>query len=118
MGSRPDVFQDDCFEIAAGDAAEVKEDVVAELGEVLENCQRPRNVGTAITDEDGFLDSLHSASQASGGSGATDYNKVPASAVRQPRENRCRRSAAHKNFPLYPGLTPRAKFAPAAARVG
>ena len=57
--SRMDVFEDDGLEVAAGDAGEVEEDVVAVVGQVLGNRQRPGSVGAAIADENGFLDACH-----------------------------------------------------------
>ena len=58
--------QDDALEIAAGDAAEIEEDVLAMLSQVQEDRQRPRNVGAAIAEKNGLLDALHTLSLQSG----------------------------------------------------
>ena len=59
MGAGSDVFEDDALEVAAGHAVVVEEDVVAMLGEVLEDCQRPGSVGAAVADEDCLFDASH-----------------------------------------------------------
>ena len=66
MGPRSYVTEDDALEVAAGDAAIIEEDVVAMLSQVLENGQRPRNVGAAIAEKNGLLDALHILCYASG----------------------------------------------------
>ena len=48
------------LEIAAGYPVVVEKHVVAVLRKVLKNGQRPRNIGPAITEKDGFLDAIHS----------------------------------------------------------
>ena len=53
MGSGTNVSQDDAFEIAASDTCVVNEDIVAIVGEVLGNGQRPRDVGAAVAKENG-----------------------------------------------------------------
>ena len=55
------VSEYDGLEVATGDTAEINEYVIAMLGQVLKNGKRPRNVGAAITDENGFFDAFHTA---------------------------------------------------------
>src|SRR6516225_5488222 len=57
--SRSDVFQNAGLEIAAGDALEIEEHVIAMLGQVLEDRQCPGCIGAAIADENGLLDASH-----------------------------------------------------------
>ena len=54
-----DVFDDDAFEVATCDPSEVEEHVVAVARQVLGDRQRPRNVGTAIAEKHGFLNTTH-----------------------------------------------------------
>jgi hypothetical protein len=57
--SRPDVVKDDALEIAARNPGEIKEDIVLMLSQILEDRQRLRHVGPAITDENSSLDPPH-----------------------------------------------------------
>ena len=59
MRSRLDVFYYDALEIAAGDALEVEENVIALACQALEYRQRPRRICTAVAYENGFLDVSH-----------------------------------------------------------
>ena len=61
MSAGADVFKDDGFEVAAGDAVVIEENVVAVLGEVLKDGERAEGVGAAVADEDGFFDASHGA---------------------------------------------------------
>jgi len=51
-----DVAEDGLFEVAGAESVEVEEGVVAVLGEVLKERERPREIRAAVADEDGFLD--------------------------------------------------------------
>ena len=62
-----DVFQDARLEVAAGDAGVINENIVAIVGQVLGNGQRPRNIGAAIADENGLLDACHGRGNAGEG---------------------------------------------------
>ena len=59
MGPRGNVPEYDAFEVAACDAVVIEEDVIAEVSQVLENSERPRNIRAAITDKNRFLDAFH-----------------------------------------------------------
>ena len=59
VGAGADVFDDDALEVAAGYAVVVEEDVVAVMGQVLEDRAREPWVGSAVGDEDGLLDASH-----------------------------------------------------------
>ena len=61
MCAGADVFEDQGLEVASRDAVVVEEDVVAVLGQILINGERPREVGAAVAEEDGFLDASHSS---------------------------------------------------------
>lgn len=56
-----DVFEDDALEVAAGDALKIEEHVIPVLGQVLEDCQCPGEVGAPVTDKHGFLNAAHVA---------------------------------------------------------
>src|SRR5712691_2174294 len=54
-----DISENDALEVATGDAHEVEKHVVAVVGQILEDGQRPRRVGPTIAEEDGLLDASH-----------------------------------------------------------
>jgi hypothetical protein len=56
-----DVFEDDAFKVTAGDAQIIKKRVIAMVGQVLVDSQRPGSIGAPVTDEHGFLDAAHVA---------------------------------------------------------
>jgi hypothetical protein len=64
MCSGGDVSEDDALEIAAGDTVVIKKYVITVLCKVLKNRERPRDVGAAITEKDGFLDAFHTGANA------------------------------------------------------
>ena len=59
MIPRLDVLQYDLLKITTGDALEIEKHVIAVVSEVLADRQRPGNVGAAITDKNGLLDTSH-----------------------------------------------------------
>lgn len=59
MGPRGDVAEYEALEVAASDAIVIKENVIAVVSQVLENSERPGNIGAAITDKDGFINAFH-----------------------------------------------------------
>src|SRR5271167_2200901 len=59
-----DVLQDDTLEITASDATIIDEHIEAILRKVLENGQRPRDIGAAIADENRFFDLFHTTAAA------------------------------------------------------
>src|ERR1035441_3157100 len=59
MRSRSYVSEYDALEVATGDTVVIEEDVIAVLSQILENSERPRNVGAAITEKNCLLDSFH-----------------------------------------------------------
>lgn len=59
VGAGMDVFENDRFEVAAGETGVVHKHVIAVVVQVLENGQRPREVGAAVADEDSLLDARH-----------------------------------------------------------
>jgi hypothetical protein len=59
MRSRRDVSENDPLEIATGDTVEVKKYVIPVVGQILKNRERPRDVGAALTKENGFLNAFH-----------------------------------------------------------
>jgi hypothetical protein len=59
MSPGTDVFHDDAFEVTAGNAAVINKNIIAMLGEVLENRQHPGNVGATIADKNRSLEMWH-----------------------------------------------------------
>jgi hypothetical protein len=55
------VSEYDALEVAPGDTIVIEEDIIAVLSQVLENSECSRNVGAAITEENGFLDAFHTS---------------------------------------------------------
>jgi hypothetical protein len=45
-----------CSKSTSGNAIKIEENIIAVMGQVLEDRQRPGSVFTAITDENGFFD--------------------------------------------------------------
>ena len=58
MGARGDVAEDCALEVAGANPIVVNEDVVLLLRKVLPDRERPGEVGAAVADEDGLLDTL------------------------------------------------------------
>ena len=47
------------LKVTAGDALKVEKRVIAVMGQVMEDSQRPGGVGAPVTDKHGFLDAAH-----------------------------------------------------------
>ena len=59
MRPRSYVSEYDALEVATGDTVVIEEDIIAVLCQVLENSECPRDIGAAITEENGSLDAFH-----------------------------------------------------------
>ena len=53
------ISEDDALEVTTRNAIKIEENIKAVLIQVLENSERPRNIGAAITEKHGFLDAFH-----------------------------------------------------------
>src|SRR5215831_21192803 len=59
MCPRSYVCLDDLFEVTAANTHVIEEHIIAMKLQVLENRQRPRHIGSTITEKDSFLNSFH-----------------------------------------------------------
>src|SRR5215471_18532658 len=60
MGLRLYVLNDNALEVATSNAGEIHERFVAVVCQILNNSERPRNIGTPIAEKNSFLDECHS----------------------------------------------------------
>ena len=67
MRPRRYVFEYDALEVATGDTVVIEEHIIAVVSQVLENSERPRKIGAAITEKNGFLDAFHNKGTYRGG---------------------------------------------------
>ena len=58
------IAKNDTLEVAASDTVVIKKQVITVLCQVLENSERPRNIGAAIAEKNGFFDAFHTESMA------------------------------------------------------
>jgi hypothetical protein len=53
------VFRDDTLQVTACQSVEIEENIIAVLGEVLEDGERPERIGAAVAEEDCFFNTFH-----------------------------------------------------------
>ena len=59
------VSEDDALEVTTRNAIKIEENIKAVLCQVVENIERPKNIGAAIAEKHGFFDAFHTGAIAS-----------------------------------------------------